>query len=349
MSRNEILFIGDTHISVSNASIPHHENMSKFFQDLFDYVDKNGTRTILQLGDLFDVRKHINTWSLNFFRENFIKPVIERDLHVIILLGNHDIYYRESLQVSSVEEVLTPYSEYFTIVKTPIDMVIENETFLLVPWVCKENTEEVQRAIQNSKSKYCAGHFEFNGFELFKGQLAKTHYNHDEYKKFEQVFSGHYHHMSSKDNVLYTGTPYELTWVDCDTPKGMFSLKDSILTFIENPHKLYSAFRLSDHPKIAEDLIHKKFVKITVDTPLEPKQREALLDMVYSMQPHSVKLIESRTVVDDTVEVSHEATTSISELIGEYVETVKLNENIDKEKLNSILLSMFVEASANAS
>ena len=343
----KVAILGDTHFGASNASTIVHDNMRKFYTDFFAYIDSNDIKTVLQLGDLFDVRKHINTWSLNFFREVFLKPCIERGLRVIVLLGNHDIFYRESLQISSVEEVLTPYSEWFDIIREPTDIIIGDHSFLVVPWVCRENSDQVAKAIEKSKSKFCAGHFEFNGFELFRGQLAKTHYTHDGYKKFDKVFSGHYHHMSSKDNVLYTGTPYELTWQDCNTTKGFFVLdSDGNIELVENPHSLYASFQLSKVDLFTEDMVREKHVRITVDTALEPKQRDALLDNIYSMKPHSVKLIETKLDAPETSNVTYAPTTTVTDLITDYVDNITVNQSIDKSTLNSILMNLYVEASA---
>ena len=342
-----LIILGDTHFGASNSSPIVHANMKKFYTDFFQYIDDHSIKTVLQLGDLFDVRKHINTWSLNFFREVFLKPCIERNLKVIVLLGNHDIFYRESLQISSVEEVLTPYSEWFTIVREPTDMRIAGKEFLLVPWVCRENATQVSAAIEESDATYCAGHFEFNGFELFRGQLAKTHHTHDAYKKFDKVFSGHYHHMSSKDNVLYTGTPYELTWQDCNTTKGFFVLQDdSTLELVENPHSLYASFQLSKVDLFTEDLVKEKHVRITVDVPLEPKEREALLDRIHSMKPHSVKLIETKLDASETSNVTYAPTTTVTELITDYIDNITVNQSIDKSTLSNILMNLYVEASA---
>ena len=91
----DLAIVGDLHFGVHNSSLIHHEYMKKFFTDFFLYIDENKIDTVLQLGDMFDVRKFINTWSFRFFRENFLVPVLERDLTVYVLCGNHDIYYKE--------------------------------------------------------------------------------------------------------------------------------------------------------------------------------------------------------------------------------------------------------------
>lgn len=347
---SKLVLLGDTHFGAHSSSLIHHEYMRKFYADFFQYVDENKIQYIIQLGDLFDVRKHINTWSLNFFREVFLKPVIERDLHVHVLLGNHDIYFRESVAVSSVEEVLMPYQEWFTIVKEPVDTVINGHSFLMVPWVCKENADQVNEAIKSSKSRYCAGHFEFDGFELFKGQMAKSHYKHNSYEKFKTVFSGHYHAMSSRDNVVYTGTPYELTWQDANTSKGFFTLDDKRkLTFEENPHKLYVTLNLASSDEIDNSQVREKILKVKLLGPWEPKQREALLDNLYSLKPHSIKLLDSQPLVEETAkteDVVYDAATGVDSLITDYITNIHVNDNIDKSKLNHIMLEILNEATA---
>jgi DNA repair exonuclease SbcCD nuclease subunit len=351
----KIAILGDTHFGCHNSSIIHHEYMEKFYTDFFQYLDANDIHTIIQLGDLFDVRKHINTWSLNFFRNVFLSKIIERGIHVYVILGNHDIYYRESLQISSVEEILHDYSEWFTVVKEANDYIIEDQSFLLVPWICKENERQILEKVNLSKSIYCAGHFEFNGFELFRGHLAKSVHTHVTYKKFKQVFSGHYHHMSSKDNVLYTGTPYELTWQDCNTTKGFFVLSDDSIDLVENKHTLYSSIIMKDIDSIDKQKIHKKFVRVKLDFDLDVKSRESLLDNLYSMQPLDLKLIE-RSLIDNIIKEEendkdvdrYDVTSNVTDMIGEYVNNVSLADTLDRDTLKNVLLRIYSEANSSA-
>jgi DNA repair exonuclease SbcCD nuclease subunit len=337
-----IALLGDLHFGCHGSQVAHHEYMAKFFKDFWKYIDDRGIEHIVQLGDMFDVRKHINTWSLSFFRKNFLMPALERDVSVTVLIGNHDIFYRESLEVSSVEEVLMQYNETFTLVKEPGDYMIGDTSFLCIPWVCKENALDVEKAINESKSQYCVGHFEFDGFELFRGHYAKSHQKHTILSKFKQVFSGHYHHMSSKDNVLYTGTPYQLTWQDADTTKGFFVLEeDESLTLVETAHTIYSNVVVSEHQLLTEDLITGKHVKLKIDTVLEPKDRESLIDNVYSLKPLTLKIIEP-SVLDvkaGQMQVVN-ADVDIADIIGDYVSAITVSQNIDKDRLKSILFDL---------
>lgn len=344
---SKLAILGDVHIGCHSSSAIHHAFMKRFFTDFFKYIDDNDIKHVLQLGDLFDVRKHINTWSFSFFRQNFLEPAIARDLQVWVLVGNHDIYYRESLEVSSVEEVLMPYRDWFHVIGKPTDTTIAGHDFLLVPWVCKENHAEVTDAITASKSTYCAGHFEFNGFELYRGHMARSQHNHAEYKKFDKVFSGHYHHMSSRDNVLYTGTPYELTWQDSGCSRGFFVMDDDgVLTFEENRHKLYKQIDVSTDTSIDDLEIRECILKVKLSGAWEPKAREALLDKLYSMHPHSIKLIEPKTLTEDAnVDASSYGTdVGLDNMINDYVTNISIPETIDRERLQSMLLDMMNSA-----
>jgi len=344
-----IAILGDCHFNCHNASVIHHEYMKKFFVEFFEYIDEKKIKTVLQLGDMFDVRKHVNTWALRFFRENFIQPCIERNLTVYVLVGNHDIFHRETVDVSSVEEVLLPYKSNFIVVNNPFDTFIDGKSFLLLPWVCKDNEQDVSSAIKNSKAKYCAGHFEFNGFDLFRGQPAKTNYFHQEYKKFDQVFSGHYHVRSQKDNVLYTGTPYQLTWSDYGIEKGFYVLDDT-LTFIDNHHTIYGVIRLSENIDFTIVDVQDKHIKLYIDVELSAKDREKLIDKIYSMNPHSLKIIDVTVLTEqknaDTIDTSE--FTSLSDMISGYVNNIDVGVNIQKDKLQNVLLKLLSEV-GNAS
>lgn len=346
---SKIVILGDTHFGCHNSSAIHHGYMKKFYDDFFKFIDENNIKHIVQLGDLFDVRKHINTWSLQFFRKNFLEPIIERNLDVWVLVGNHDIYYRESISVSSVEEILLPYDNWFHIVKDTGDYEIAGESFLFVPWVCKENDDDVAKALKASNSDYCAGHFEFDGFELFRGQMAKSHYKHSGYKKFKQVFSGHYHAMSSRDNVVYTGTPYELTWQDSGTVKGFFVLEDGVLTFQENPHKLYVTLTVDSETTIEADHVTDKILKVKLAGPWEPKEREALIDNLYSMKPHDIKIVNGHALVENTEEVDsskYQTYVGVDEMISDYVSNITVNEQLDKDRLKHVLLDILNDATS---
>lgn len=354
ITNSKIALLGDVHCGAHSSDVDFHDYMAASFSDFFDYLKTNNIKQVIQLGDLFDVRKHLTTYSINWFKQHVIKPTIDSDIHWYVLIGNHDIYYRESLKLSSVKELLEEYSQWFTVIDKPENWLINGDTeFLLVPWVCRENSEDVTTAIKRSISKYCCGHFEFDGFELYKGHQAKSHMTHSEYSKFNTVFSGHYHYKSTKDNILYTGTPYQLTWVDCNTEKGFHVLDTQTdeLEFVRNHRTIYSMIKLSELQNINAinpDDVTKKHVRIVIDVEISSKEDIKLKDLIASMKPLTIKYIDQIPSKDDNKQdqfVQHDAVSSVPNIIKDYVRNQSTLPSIVRtSELEDILLKLYQEA-----
>ena len=120
----KIVIIGDTHFGGRNNSINYHAYFEKFYADLFQYIDTHDIKCILQTGDLFDNRKSISTWSLDFFYRVFVKEVLKRDIKVYITVGNHCLFYKDSLEIHTPGLVLREYKDNFTVIDSPQDFNI---------------------------------------------------------------------------------------------------------------------------------------------------------------------------------------------------------------------------------
>jgi metallophosphoesterase superfamily enzyme len=87
-----------------------HTFFEKFYSEtFFPYLIENDIKTVIQLGDIFDRRKYSNHFSLAEAQRYFFSKFEEYDIKLITLLGNHDLYFRESLSVSSSELFLTQF------------------------------------------------------------------------------------------------------------------------------------------------------------------------------------------------------------------------------------------------
>ena len=105
-----ICLLGDTHFGVRNDSKAFHAYYEKFYQQtFFPILEERGVRTIIQLGDLFDRRKYINFLSLTESRRYFFDECAKRGITLHALIGNHDIFWKESLEVNSPELLLKDY------------------------------------------------------------------------------------------------------------------------------------------------------------------------------------------------------------------------------------------------
>ena len=110
----KIALITDTHFGARNDSLPFNEYFYKFWEEIFfPLIDKKGIDTIIHLGDTMDRRKFVSYKIANDFRTRFIKPIIDRDINMHILIGNHDTYYKNTndiMWMNKVHERITGYN-----------------------------------------------------------------------------------------------------------------------------------------------------------------------------------------------------------------------------------------------
>ena len=101
--KNKALVLGDTHFGVSSDSLIFHEYFAKFYAFLFNYIDLNNIKYIIQEGDLFDKRKIVNFLTLHRAKEMFFNECHKRGIEVFVIAGNHDCTYKNTNEVNSVK------------------------------------------------------------------------------------------------------------------------------------------------------------------------------------------------------------------------------------------------------
>ena len=241
----KLLLITDQHFGVRNDNKHFINHYKKFYgKVVIPFIKAHKIEHIFCLGDTFDKRKSINFNSLDESKEMWFDPLREMGVKMDMLVGNHDIYYKNTLRVNAPDELLGEYHNIHVITE-PINITYDGLDILCLPWICDDNLEQSFRAIKESKSKVCMGHLELNGFEAHPGHMMERGMDHSVFKKFKKVFTGHYHSKSHKDNVYYLGNPYQLYWNDFGCKRG-FHVFDTVTlktTHYRNPfdvfHKLY--------------------------------------------------------------------------------------------------------------
>ena len=256
---------------------------------------------MIQLGDLFDRRKYININTLATAKEYFFEPMREYEFHTLI--GNHDIFYRNTLKVNSTSLVLAEYSNIH-IHSKPIRWNFDGLRADLIPWICEENEKEIMEFIETSKSSFCFGHFELLGFEMDRGNFCHKGMDRGTLAHYEQVISGHFHHKSSAGNILYVGVPFQHTWVDWNDPKGFYVL-DTItreLGFIQNPNEIYVKIPYKDDELYFDDVTKHdfsaytdKYVKVVVIKRDNSFLFDTFMDHLSRANPIDITVVEDFT------------------------------------------------------
>ncbi|PCJ96683.1 MAG: hypothetical protein COA52_00310 [Hyphomicrobiales bacterium] len=330
------ILITDTHFGLQNDSKEFHENMKLFFNDIFfPYIEKNDIDGIIHLGDVFHSRKKIDTDTLTNAKEYFFKPLEKTGLRMDIILGNHDIYYKNSSSVNTPKLVL---SEYKNITVHEEAAVIDN--ILLLPWIHKNNAEATYKIIKSSKETVLMGHLELAGFKLNKAQTAKYGMKSKIFSKFEKVFSGHYHTKSSKDNITYLGAPTQHTWIDVDDQKGfhVFDSNTLELTFIKNPHTMFENVYYEN-----EDIDFSKFKNKMIKLHSSGIESRTHYDKTVSSleeMGYNIKASETKSSVSD-IELSNVEVEDTSDIIKEYIVAM---DDIRHEEVHKIIDEIYLEA-----
>jgi DNA repair exonuclease SbcCD nuclease subunit len=350
----QIVFLGDAHLGARCDSQHFHEFFDKFYTNIFfPYLIENNIKTVIQLGDIFDRRKYSNHYTLDEAKRYFFSRFDELDIELITLLGNHDLYYRESLSVSSSELFLKQFKNV-TVIKKPTQLKIFDIS--VIPWICKENYTECLDFIKNDTSHMCVGHFEVEGFKMYQNSILSEHgLSAATFSNYERVLSGHYHHASKRGNIEYIGTPYEITWQDFDDQKGfrVYDLETRTLETIENPYSIFSKVLYDDsgEPDVIQSVyldkqflkhsIVDKYVKIQIKNKTNPYLFDLFIDQVYQYSPIDVSIIEE--IIDLEIGEDIDETDDTLTITYKYIDSINQQE-LDKIRLKTMMFNLYNEA-----
>ena len=139
----KIAILNDTHAGVRGDMLEMSKYQGRFYEEVFfPYLDEHDIKHILHLGDYFDRRKFVNFSSLKMNREHFIKPMLDRNISMDLILGNHDVYYKNTNKVNSPELLHKQYDN-ITIYSEPEHLKLGSKNFLMLPWINRENQKEI--------------------------------------------------------------------------------------------------------------------------------------------------------------------------------------------------------------
>ena len=143
----KIAILGDTHFGMRGDSIAFHNHYREFYtKTFFPYLVQNGITTIFQLGDLFDRRKYISFQSLALCRRYFFDQLVKHNIQCHTLLGNHDIFFKNTLEVNSPDLLLRDYKDHVILYDKPTEWMDID----IIPWICKDNELEIADFIKRS-------------------------------------------------------------------------------------------------------------------------------------------------------------------------------------------------------
>lgn len=297
----KILFLGDLHIGARNGNPNFLKMMDTYFkEELFPYILDNEIKYVVQLGDILDKRRSIDFTISNYLVNTFFKFFIENEVHLYSTVGNHDVYYRQSIKLDGPSQFAD--DTYIHIIKDCQIIEFEEINLAMTPWICDENKEEFTSWIVEHKNKntILCGHFELAGFPIQKGYISdKGTIDTENMKGYKCVLSGHYHSPSDKDKIIYVGTPYELTWSDYGDEKKflVYDTKSKKFDTIYTKKKMFHKIMYTDDilQTINYDNYKNSYVKVVLSSDYNEGKLNVFLSMLdEKAQPYGIQTIDIR-------------------------------------------------------
>jgi DNA repair exonuclease SbcCD nuclease subunit len=326
MDKQKLLLLTDTHLGLYNSSDIWLDVTLNLFKEVADVCLTRDISAILHLGDFFDEKKSTNQKTLDYAYA--IADTIPKSTTLTIITGNHDIYYKEVLHPSSLK-----CFRNISNIQVITESMIMDKTFSLVPW----------RGDVLSEGKYCFGHFDITSFNMNDVSTCRNgKYSIEDFKQFKQVYSGHFHTPSTKDNIIYIGSAFQQTFNDVGSSRGYYIWDDGDLEFIE--YKSAPKFiKLSTEEPLKN--IEGNIVKLIYAKDYGTNQNNKILEEVERHNPLKLTTnftnIESDDIIKDDEDISllkHE------DIVKEWIEKdKKVPENVNKNILLQMMYKMMKE------
>lgn len=225
MSNNKVILLADIHFGENKNSEQTNQDLIAFCRFVTEEGLQRGINQLVILGDYFHQRDKLDIRTIDFgcqgagILSNVFKGLF--NTRPELLLGNHDLYYKNSRQVTSAEIL----DSYFQIIDEPV--IYDNVLFS--PWVTDEQDWDQLVNYYNDNEdtiNYVLGHFEFSRFKMNANYIMEHGYSHKVFKNANHVFTGHYHTRQEMDNVTYIGSPIPFSFNDANDDQRGFCILD---------------------------------------------------------------------------------------------------------------------------
>ena len=340
----KIAIFTDTHWTARKSSRHLHDYFELFYKNIFfPALEEQGVEIVVHMGDAFDNRKSIDFWGLDWTRRVVLEPLRKYEVHMIV--GNHDIFLRNSTEINAPELLLKDYPNIKTY-SSPTNTKVGGIDMTFIPWICSENYDETLKVIKKSKSKIAMGHLELQGFRVNKHLIMEEHgLDPNIFTKFQKVFSGHYHTRSDNGRIFYLGNPYEMYWTDVNDTRGfhIFDTETFEHTPINNPYKLFYNIYYEDTPHQMFDVTEyaNKIVKVIVRKKSKQKEFDKFIDKLYKVGIQDLKIVENFDIQENEDFVIDEEENTIS-ILNRYIDESECN--FDKNVIKGIFQDLYQQS-----
>lgn len=339
----KIAILGDTHWGYGNDREVYTKHFVEWHQKhFFPTIYEQKVDHVIHLGDLVDRRKYVNFKTAETMRINFLERLADRGIGVDIIAGNHDVMFKNTNDTNALQELVEDRYPKFRIHTRA--HLMQEAPIVLVPWISDGNRQNTMDLLAQCRSKVCCGHLELNGFKMYKNTTEMTHgLDPRPFDKFNLVVSGHFHTHSTKGNVVYAGSPYEMNWSDAEDDKGFWILDTDTMDLerFVSPLKLHTKVHWDNGGHCPD--VSDQIVKVIVKNRNDSLAFDDYMRKLESYGPADIQVVEDHLHLDQVnIEDEHVSVEDTPHVLKKSVEA--LEGDVDKERLSDLLMWVYGEA-----
>lgn len=291
INKSKVCVISDLHLGVHSNNAQWHEIAVEWAKWLVGELDSKNIKDIIFCGDWHHNRSEISVNTLQTSAD--ILKILDK-YNKIMILGNHDIYYKHRVDVNSLS--IFKDRKNITIIDNVTTVNAFDKTIALCPWNTPIN--------DIPKSDVIFGHFEIKTFKMNTYKVCEEGLGVNELlDRSSLVISGHFHQRHekefSKGKILYVGNPFQMDFGDADNTKGYYILDLDNLEYDFTENQIspqYKKILLSDLVVKGHitDEIRKSFknniVKLKIDKNISQEDLSFLTSKLNLLNPESLTL-----------------------------------------------------------
>ncbi len=334
-----VLCIGDLHFGERGDSRKFNEQILQFIRWAVDMCKEHKIDKVIQLGDWFHQRNKIQVETLTYGIEGarLLSEALGRE-NVMVLEGNHDLFYLDRLDVSSVASI----KPYVTVIDKPTVM----DSMVLTPWVATQEQWD-QIVSLGEEHRFLFAHLELNGFLVNEKYEMEHGYSHRELRDYDLVITGHYHTMQTKDNILYTGTPYPITMNEANESHGVVIVDTETddIQFIEYTGISVISLKFDEIEKVLE--YDPKTTSVRIEFPETLEDETVIEDVKNILRENGFEEVKIKYRGEKTKKlVETEVDVEFVENIDEAV-VMAIQKSVDVEGIDKTLLAELYNQAAS--
>jgi DNA repair exonuclease SbcCD nuclease subunit len=321
----------DIHWGAKNNEQTHNKDCENFITWILAEKERHGAETCIFLGDWHNNRQTLHVSTMNYSLDNMERLNNTFD-NFYFILGNHDLFYREKRDISSIA-----FGRNLKNIK-----IIDKPTLIgdtaFIPWLIGDEW----KTMKNLKAKYIFGHFELPGYMMNAKVSMPDHgtLKDNDFISPDFVFSGHFHARQTKDKIVYIGNAFPHNFADAwDDDRGYMLLEHGqqpqFFNWSDGPK--YRTLKLSELLETPEKFItDKTYARVTVDIEINFEEAQFIKETFQNQfNPRRIDFIHQHKNEEDFEFSEDVKFQTVDQIVVEGIQNIE-SQSIDKALLMEI-------------